>query len=100
VLYSIVGVVCAGLLVVACGVFIIQMQHPDDNNMAWLPKLIVLMGLFLSCSVVLMLPFDASMSQSCELDPNCGVITMLGAVWKALFVAIGIMALVSPNSFQ
>ena len=30
---------------VACGVFVIQMQHPDDNNMAWLPKLIVLAGL-------------------------------------------------------
>ena len=42
-----------------------------------------------------MLPFDASMSQSCELDPNCGVITALGEVWKILFSMIGFMALVS-----
>jgi LMBR1 domain-containing protein 1 len=52
------------------------------------------MGLYLSCGVVLMLPFDASMSQSCELDPNCGVITVLGVVWKTLFTMIGVMALV------
>ena len=94
VLYSIVGVVVGGLLLVACGVFIIQMQHPDDNNMAWLPKLIVLLGLYLSCGVVLMLPFDASMSQSCEMDPNCSAISVLSGVWQALFIAIGCMALI------
>lgn len=94
VLYSIVGLVVGALMLVACAVFVIQMQHPDDNNMAWLPKLIVLLGLYLSCGVVLMLPFDASMSQSCELDPNCTAISVLSAVWQALFVAIGCMSLV------
>lgn len=53
VLYSIVGVVVAGLLLVACGVFVIQMQHPDDSNMAFLPKLVVLLGLYLACAVVM-----------------------------------------------
>jgi hypothetical protein len=53
VLYSIVGVVVAGLLLVACAVFVIQMQHPDDSNMAFLPKFVVLLGLYLSCAVVM-----------------------------------------------
>lgn len=56
-------------------------QHPDDKNAAWLPKLIVLLGLFLTCAMVLMLPFDASMSQSCESDPECGVVGMIAQVW-------------------
>ncbi len=69
------------------------MQHPDDNNVAWLPKLIVLIGLFTSCAVVLLLPFDASMSQSCDGDPNCNAISVMGDVWKAMFLAQGIMCL-------
>ena len=56
-------------------------QHPDDRNAAWLPKIIVLIGLFLTCAMVLMLPFDASMSQSCESDPECGVVGTIAQVW-------------------
>ena len=93
-LFSIVGVVCGALLLVACAVFVIQMQHPDDSNMAWLPKFIVLIGLYLSCAVVLLLPFDASMAQQCQMDPNCGAITVMAGIWKAMFIAIGVMALV------
>ena len=52
-------------------------------------------GLYLACAVVLMLPFDASMSQTCDVDPNCSAISVLASVWMALFVAIGIMSLVA-----
>jgi len=48
---------------------------------AWLPKIIVLLGLFLACSVVLLLPFDASMSQSCQQDPNCPATQGLAQLW-------------------
>ena len=83
--YIVVAVIVAALVLIGCIVFIIQMQHPDDRLTAWLPKLIVLLGLFLTCSVVLLLPFDASMSQSCNTDPTCTVAASLGQLWYFCF---------------
>lgn len=36
----------------------IKLQHPDDKNTAYLPKLVILFGLYLSCANVLILPYD------------------------------------------
>lgn len=77
----VVASISAVLVLFGSGVFLIQMQHPDDRNAAWLPKIIVLLGLFLSCGMVLMLPFDASLSQSCDQDPSCGVLGGLATMW-------------------
>ena len=63
--HIVVAIIVGALVLVGCAVFIIKMQHPDDKLTAWLPKLIVLIGLFLTCCVILLLPFDASLSQSC-----------------------------------
>ncbi|KAJ1491793.1 hypothetical protein T484DRAFT_1882162 [Baffinella frigidus] len=99
VIHGIVAAVSGVLVLFGSGVFIIQMQHPDDKNAAWLPKLIVLLGLFLTCAMVLMLPFDASMSQSCESDPECGVVGMIAQVWfrgvqDAGFISVAVVAFV------
>jgi hypothetical protein len=48
-MYGIIAAVVGGITLIGCMVFLIQMQHPEDNNAAWLPKLIVLLGLFLAC---------------------------------------------------
>jgi LMBR1 domain-containing protein 1 len=94
VVYAVVAVIVGILVLVGCVVFIIKMQHPDDRLTAWLPKIIVLLGLFLACSVVLLLPFDASMSQSCQQDPNCPATQGLAQLWYAAFISIAIMAFV------
>jgi LMBR1 domain-containing protein 1 len=92
--YGVVAVIVGLLVLIGCVVFIIQMQHPDDKLTAWFPKMIVLLGLFLACSVVLLLPFDASMSQSCQQDPNCTVAHTLAQLWYISFLSIAIMAFV------
>ena len=94
VVYSVVAVIVGILVLVGCAVFIIQMQHPDDRLTAWLPKIIVLLGLFLACAVILLLPFDASMSQSCAQDPSCNVSQGLAQLWYFSFLSIAIMAFV------
>ena len=94
VVYSVVAVIVGVLVLVGCAIFIIQFQHPDDRLTAWLPKVIVLLGLFLACSVVLLLPFDASMSQSCQQDPSCTVTQGLATTWYCAFLSIAIMAFV------
>ena len=91
-LYSIVACIVGSLVLVGCVVFIIKMQHPDDSLTAWCPKLIVLAGLFLTCSVILLLPFDASMSQSCDQEPNCPVAAGLAITWYIAFISIAVMA--------
>jgi LMBR1 domain-containing protein 1 len=48
------------LLLVASVYFLVQYQHPDDKNEAWLPKLTVLLGLVLSGATVLLLPLDVA----------------------------------------
>ena len=94
VVYAVVAVVVGILVLVGCAVFIIQMQHPDDRLTAWLPKIIVLLGLYLACCVVLLLPFDASLSQSCAQDPSCNVSAGLAQTWYVAFLSIAIMAFV------
>jgi LMBR1 domain-containing protein 1 len=90
--YIVVAIVVGCLVLVGCTVFIIKMQHPDDSLTAWLPKIIVLIGLFLTCSVILLLPFDASMSQSCDQDPRCPVTAGLAQTWYFAFLSVAIMA--------
>jgi len=94
VLYGIVAAVVGILTLVGCVVFLIQMQHPDDRNSAWLPKLIVLFGLFLACSVVLLLPFDASVSQACGTDAQCPASAGLAQTWYTVLIMIAIMTFV------
>jgi LMBR1 domain-containing protein 1 len=93
-IYIVVAVIVGVVLLIGNAVFIIQFQHPDDRLTAWFPKIIVFMGLFLACSVVLLLPFDASMSQSCQVDPSCTVSEGLAQLWYFMFLSIAIMAFV------
>jgi LMBR1 domain-containing protein 1 len=90
--HIVVAIIVGALVLVGCAVFIIKMQHPDDRLTAWLPKLIVLVGLFLTCCVILLLPFDASLSQSCGQEPNCPVTAGLAQTWYFTFLSVAIMA--------
>jgi hypothetical protein len=39
-----------------CIHILIQYQHPEDNNQAWIPKIVVVFGLSLAILTVLMFP--------------------------------------------
>ncbi len=40
--------------------FVIKYQHPDDKNDAYVPKLVVWLGLVLAGATVLLLPLDVA----------------------------------------
>ncbi len=64
-------IITSGVLLVGIGMSIVYMQHLDDRNTAWLPKVIVLFGLFLSCANVLILPLSFSKIYRSYLRKNC-----------------------------
>ena len=52
--------VALGILLIGGIYLIINYQHPDDKNEAWIPKLVVLLGFILAGVTVLMLPLDVA----------------------------------------
>jgi len=59
---SAIGVCCCMLVGIAMA--IVYMQHPDDKNTAWCPKVVTLLGLFIACCNVLILPMDVVNAQT------------------------------------
>jgi len=66
---------------------IVYMQHPDDKNTAWCPKVVTLLGLFLACSNVLTLPLDVVNAQTGG-GLNMNIVWNISFYLTALFVLI------------
>mmetsp|Transcript_131108 Transcript_131108/g.195398 ORF Transcript_131108/g.195398 Transcript_131108/m.195398 type:complete len:493 (-) Transcript_131108:37-1515(-) len=78
---AIVALIClAGIIV-----FMVYMQHPEDKGQAWVPKFVVLIGLFLACVTTLLIPFDVALKGSANY-------TAVGNLWYACYMGIGILA--------
>ena len=71
-------------------VFMVYMQHPEDKKVAWFPKLVVFLGLFLTCVTVLLVPFDVAI-QNGVADKVFSDMTVL---WFALFYIVAGWAIV------
>ncbi|EPZ34343.1 hypothetical protein ROZALSC1DRAFT_26474 [Rozella allomycis CSF55] len=50
----------AVLVLVGAIYFLVYFQHPEDKWVAWLPKLVVVYGVFVACCNVLLLPLDVA----------------------------------------
>ena len=85
-----VGVIIACLIVFGIVVFMVYMQHPEDKMVAWFPKLVVFLGLFLTCVTVLLVPFDVAI-QNGVADKVFSDMTVL---WFALFYIVAGWAIV------
>jgi LMBR1 domain-containing protein 1 len=60
-IFLIVSIVVAAVILLIAGVYlIVYYQHPDDQNDAYAPKLVVLFGFFLAGATVLLLPLDVA----------------------------------------
>jgi len=80
---------------------IVYFQHPDDHNTAYLPKIVVILGLTIAQLTVLMIPFDvANQGQTfgCGVFSDlCGGLAGLEVVWLAIFVVIALwLVLIIP----
>jgi LMBR1 domain-containing protein 1 len=85
-----VGVIIAVLIVFGIVVFMVYMQHPEDKLVAWFPKLVVFLGLFLTCITVLLVPFDVAI-QNGIADQIFSDMTVL---WFALFYMVAGWAII------
>ncbi|ORX84225.1 hypothetical protein BCR32DRAFT_326025 [Anaeromyces robustus] len=46
------------LIAISALYFLVYFQHPEDNWVAWAPKIVVMIGLILACCNILLLPLD------------------------------------------
>jgi len=67
--------------------FIAYFQSPEDKNAAYLPKVLVILGLTLAELSVLMLPLDVA-----NRTTNGGI--PMGVLWEIVYMAIAILAIV------
>jgi LMBR1 domain-containing protein 1 len=81
------------IVLIASALILIAFSHPDDKNSAWIPKLVVLLGLFMAATTVLAMPFDVANSQG-----NGGL--DLAPMWQSIFIIDAIfLVLVLPFAF-
>ena len=86
-------IVISILLLIGITILIIKLQHPDDTNTAWLPKLIVLLSLFCACVNVLILPYDVINTQN-----NAGL--DMETLWTFTFyVSAGFLFVLIPFAY-
>lgn len=79
-----------GLIFIAGGVsavvlamvvlLVISFGHPDDKNVALFPKFVVIISLFLACTIVLFLPFDVACARSMAYD----IFVRTDVLWQIL----------------
>lgn len=90
----IAAVILCIVIIVVSGLLIINFGHPDDKNTAWLPKFVVLIGMFLAASTVLAMPFDVANSQGTTSSLN------ITTLWYIIFIADAVFLIfVLPFAF-
>ncbi|DAZ99869.1 TPA: hypothetical protein N0F65_008612 [Lagenidium giganteum] len=88
----IIIIVMAIVLLIANVYILVYFQHDDDKNTAYLPKALVIFGLFFAEATVLLLPLDVANNSSaigCKEGWNkaCGNIDM-DLLWLIVFMCI------------
>ncbi|KAI8909694.1 hypothetical protein EDD86DRAFT_238344 [Gorgonomyces haynaldii] len=69
------SVVFAILVIIGAFYFVVYFQHPNDANVAWFPKIVVVLSITLAAWNVFLLPLDVA-NQKGILDPNAGGLPM------------------------
>jgi len=93
-IFLIVSVVILGpLLLGLCLLILAYFGHPDDQNQAYVPKFITVLGLFLAFSNVLALPYDVENSRS-------GGNLRTDILWEVLYIVTAVfLVVIIPFSF-
>jgi len=83
-------VVVAILVLFVSLYFVVHFQHPEDKNQAWIPKIVVLLGLSVSMWTILLFPLDVANQQACDLDiplSSCDTTLPMTQLWYAVYIA-------------
>ena len=89
--FLILVTVVVALLLVGISVYlIVHYQHPDDGNQAWVPKIIVVLGLWLAMATVLLFPLDVANRATCAFgvsESACVFTLPMRPIWFGVFIA-------------
>lgn len=90
----IVVIAVAILLAFGMCLTVVIFGHPDDKNMAWLPKIVTVFGLWLSFASMLVLPYDVANSSG----EGGGV--RVDVVWQIVYILIAcLISFIIPFAF-
>mmetsp|Transcript_12200 Transcript_12200/g.38633 ORF Transcript_12200/g.38633 Transcript_12200/m.38633 type:complete len:432 (+) Transcript_12200:187-1482(+) len=92
----IVAIVVTVLMGVMNVYILIHFQHPEDRNQAWLPKIVVVLGLTLAVLSVLMFPLDVGNRGACSEDivlSACKFSLPMKELWMFVYMAMAILVL-------
>ncbi len=88
--FLIFAAVVVGVLVIIANIYIlIEYQHPEDKNQAWIPKIVVVFGLCVAVCQVLMYPLDVANTKACSqgVSPSSCTYTLpMYTLWLAIFI--------------
>ena len=65
---------------------LVYFQSEEDRNTAWAPKIAVVIGLTLTCLLVLMLPMDVANRSSAGGLP-------MDVLWQVLYILVAVMCI-------
>lgn len=68
---------------------LVYFQHEEDKNTAWIPKIVLLVGMWLSMAVILMLPLDianADVQGALPMEILWQVVLVVAIVWSVLVI--------------
>lgn len=86
--FLIIVTVILSLAIIAGSIYIlVYFQHPEDKNVAWGPKIVVVLGFTLACFSVLMLPLDVGNANSNGGFP-------MDTLWIVIYIVMAVMAVV------
>lgn len=88
------AVIISALILFVVIYLLVTFGHPDDKNGAWLPKIIVVFGLWLASASVLAMPYDVANSR------GEGAGLRIDILWQIIYIALALMiSLVIPYAY-
>jgi len=92
-LLIVVCVMAVALLFGMC-LTLVVFGHPDDKNVAWVPKVVTVFGLWIAFASVLILPYDVANSS------GSGGGVRLDLLWQILYIIVAVLiAVIIPFAF-
>ncbi|QDZ24374.1 LMBR1-like protein [Chloropicon primus] len=95
--FLIIVTIVVGFLVVGANLHIlVNFQHPEDRNQAWVPKIVVVFGLSLAMMSVLMFPLDVANRSACGDHlalSACNFAMPMKELWYTVYMTGSILVL-------
>ncbi|KAG2444566.1 hypothetical protein HXX76_001311 [Chlamydomonas incerta] len=85
-----VAAVVSVLVLCGCIYLLVEYQHPEDRNQAWVPKIVVVFSMTLAIWSVLLFPLDVANTQACaqNISPSACTYTLpMHQLWYAVFIS-------------